>query len=548
MRHSKPRPSGFALLGSERMGGLREDLGAEADEVRETHISWVFLSGDDVFKVKKPVALGFLDFSTPELRRAACEAEVRLNSRLSAEVYLGVRPVVIGADGRHAIGGLDPEAMGAHPTVVDWAVHMRRIPDEDRADTLLGASALGVPEVDRMARFVADFHAGCRRDEETDSLGTPAAIGRNVRENFEQTRETIRALLTEDEAREIEEWQLGFLEREAARFESRIAKGHVRDGHGDLRLEHFYLQGASRETVRVLDCIEFNDRFRFADVACDLAFLSMDLAWHGRVDLAERLIATYAQRTNDFDLYALVDFYESYRAYVRGKIATLLAADESAPTALREAAQNRARRYFLLALAMERKPLVGPIVVAVGGIIASGKSSISDRLGALLGAPAINTDRIRKHLVGARPTDRLYDGSWAGAYDPAFTEEVYAEVRRLASVVVRSGRPVILDASFRSASMRTDGWELARSLGVPFRFVECRADSDVCRARLKVRDMETSVSDGRLDIFDAFLTKWEPVTELPPEVHVVVDTTLPMEASIATLRARLPLWPEGLND
>jgi hypothetical protein len=526
------------------MGKLREDLGAEADEVRETHISWVFLAGDDVFKVKKPVAFSFLDFSTAERRLEACEAEVRLNARLSPEVYLGVRKVVIGDDGRHAIGGGEDDGR----EVVDWAVHMRRLRDEDRADVRLEAGALGVAEIDRMAARIAGFHAECRRDDATDALGAPAAIGENVRENFEQTRRAIGTLVTDDEAREIESWQLGFLEREAALFEARIASGHVRDGHGDLRLEHFYLEGESSEIVRVLDCIEFNERFRFADVASDLAFLSMDLAWHGRVDLAERLLATYAQETNDFDLYALVDFYESYRAYVRGKVATMLAADEGAPAALRERARSQARRYFLLALAAERKPLVGPIVVAVGGVIASGKSTLSDRLGALLGAPAINTDRIRKHLVGARPTDRLYDGSWAGAYDPAFTEEVYAEVRRLASVVVRSGRPVILDASFRSVSMRAEARDLAQALGVPFAFVECRADPEVCRARLRVRDMKTSVSDGRLDIFDDFLTKWQPVSELPPEAHVVIDTTQPIETSLRALRERLPMWPEGLTD
>lgn len=515
---------------------LRDDLAEGADEVRETHVSWVFLTRESAIKVKKPVSLGFLDFSTLERRRAACEAEVALNRRLAPDVYRGVLPVVRDAAGRHRLDG-DGE-------VVDCAVHMRRLRDEDRADARLAAGALGAGEIDRIATYLAGFHEKARCDEETGRFGTREAIARNVRENFEQTRESIGTLLSPDEARAIEEAQLGFLASSEALLEERIRRGRVRDGHGDLRLEHVYLEG---DRITIVDCIEFAERFRYADVCADLAFLSMDLAWHGRVDLSERLLATYARESNDFDLYRLIDFYESYRAYVRGKVSAILANDEGAPRPVRERARKEARRYFLLALAAERAPLIGPLVVAIGGILASGKSTLADRLGLVLGAPAINTDRVRKHMLGAKPTDKLYDGSWSGAYDPAFTERVYAEVRRFASAVVASGRPVILDASFRSASMRADARALARSLGVPFVFVECRADPDVCRARLRERAKGPSVSDGRLEIFDDFLAKWEPVTELSPEEHVVVRTDGPGEDEpLRTLRARLPMWPEGL--
>lgn len=518
------------------MAELRDDLARNADETRETHISWVFLTADSVYKVKKPVSLGFLDFSTLEKRREACEAEVELNARLAPDVYRGVVPVTL-QGGVHTLGG-DGET-------VDWAVHMRRLRDEDRADSLLEGDALTVAHVDRMATAVAEFHAGCREDEHTGRFGAPAAIAGNVRENFDQTHDAIRALLEPGAADEIEAWQLGFLERHAGLFLERVRRGRVRDGHGDLRLEHFYFEG---DAVRVLDCIEFNERFRYADVVSDLAFLSMDLAWHGRVDLSERLLATYARETSDFDLYRLVDFYESYRGYVRGKVSTMLAADERAPAADRERAEREARRYFLLSLAMERRPLLAPTLVAIGGVIATGKSTLADHLGAALGAPAINTDRIRKHMLGARPTDRLYDGSWSGAYDPAFTERVYEEVRRCARVVVESGRPVILDASFRSAEMRLDARRLAEELGVPFRFLECRADPDVCRARLKVRDQQTTVSDGRLEIFDDFLAKWEPVVELAGGEHVEVDTEREMADILRDLRRHVPMWPEGLTE
>lgn len=515
---------------------LRDELAAGAEEVRETHISWVFLTRDAAFKVKKPVSLGFLDFSTLEARRLACEAEVALNARLAPDVYRGLVPVVVDGAGRHRLGG--------EGRVVDWAVHMRRLSDADRADSRLAAGTLDASDLDRVAAHVARFHEEARCDEHTSRFGGHDTIAFNVRENFEQTRESRAALLTHEEAEAIERAQLRFLEQNAARFGERVRRGRVRDGHGDLRLEHVYLEG---DRITIIDCIEFNERFRYADVCADLAFLSMDLAWRGRVDLAERLLATYARETSDFELYPLVDFYESYRAYVRGKVTAMLAADLGAPPEVRERARAEARRYFLLALAAERPPLIGPTVIAVGGILASGKSTLADRLGLALGAPAINTDRVRKHMLGARPTDRVYEGSWAGAYDPAFTEQVYAEVRRAAAAVVESGRPVILDASFRSASMRADARALAERLGAPFVFVECRADPDVCRARLRERAKGPSVSDGRLEIFDDFLAEWEPVTELSPSEHVVVRTDGPMDEAMRELRARLPAWPEGLT-
>lgn len=519
------------------MGTLRSDLARDAEEVRETHVSWVFLTADAAFKVKKPVALAFLDFSTLARRRAACEAEVRLNAPLAPDVYRGVVPVVVDEAGRHRIGG--------EGRVVDVAVHMRRLADEDRADVRLAQGQLGVGDIDRVAARIADFHAGARCDEETAHFGTPEAIAVNVRGNFDETRGVIETLLDPEEAREIEHWQQELLERDEDRLYARIRAGKVCDGHGDLRLEHVYFEG---ERVTIVDCIEFTPRFRYADVCADLAFLSMDLAWHGRVDLAERVLATYAQHTSDYDLYPLADFYESYRAFVRGKVSTLLASDEEAPRPLRERAFTEARRYFRLALAAERRPLVPPTVIAVGGVLASGKSTLSDRLGALMGAPSINTDRIRKHMLGARPKDRVYETPWSGAYDPAFTEQVYAEVERAAETVLRSGRPVILDASFRSVEMRAEARALARRMGVGFRFVECRCDPELCRARLRERAKGPSVSDGRLEIFDDFLASWEPVVELPAEEHVVLDTGAPIEANLATLRARIPMWPRPSAD
>ncbi len=520
------------------MGRLEDDLREGAEGFVETHISWVFLTPTEAFKVKKPVELGFLDFRTLESRRRACDAEVRLNARLAPGVYRGVVPVRLLPTGRHTLGD------GEEGPVVDWAVRMVRLPDSQRADCLLEAGSLDERTIGSIATAVARFHAGAACNELTASFGLPSAIAVNVRENFAQTREMIGAYLPPDQADELERWQAEMLRKRAGLFEARAHAGRVRDGHGDLRLEHVYVDPAG--AITIIDCIEFNERFRFADVCADVAFLSMDLAWHGRVDLAERFLATYAREADDYDLYSVVDFYESYRAYVRAKIAAMLAADERASTSARERASAEARRYFMLALSSDRRALMAPVVVAVGGVIASGKSTVASWIAEDLSAPVVDADRTRKHMAGVAPTERLREAAWQGAYDPAFSERVYAEVLRRAGVVLDSGRPVVIDASFRSLAMRRAARELAGARGVPFRFVECRAPTDVCRARLRERERTTGVSDGRLEIFDAFCESFEPVRELPSEEHLVVDTSRPRGETLAAVEATVDVWPHGL--
>ncbi len=516
---------------------LRTDLTTSGLELVETHISWVFLDERDVWKVKKPVDFGFLDFTTADKRRRACEAEVELNRRLAPDVYLGVVPITRDEAGRHELDG-DGET-------VDWAVHMRRLPDADRADVRLADGRLATERIDDLAARLAVFHARSRCDEETASYGSVDAIGRNVHENFEQTRDTVNDYLTAEQAEEIEEWQRRFLTENAQAFAARIDSGKVRDGHGDLRLEHVYFDHRDRPPT-VIDCIEFNERFRFADVCADVAFLAMDLAWHGRVDLAERLLAAYAREANDYDLYPLVDFYESYRAYVRGKVATMLAADVDADTAARERAGAEARRYFLLALASERRPLLRPAVVAVGGLIAAGKSTVAQRIAAELSAPVVGSDRTRKHLLGVEPEVKVHVPAWRKGYTPERTAQVYEEVLRRGAAVLRSQRPVVLDASFRSRHHRKAARRLAADHGVPFTFVECRTEIEILKERLRRRAQTTSVSDGRLEILDDFAASWQPVDELPASEYVMLDTSRSLDDNVELLRDRMPTWPTGL--
>lgn len=511
------------------MAHVKKDLQAAGFELIETHISWVFLGESEVFKVKRPVDFGFLDFTTVEARRCACEAELRLNRRLAPDVYLGVVPVTVGDDGVHDFDGIG--------RTVDWAVHMRRLSEADRGDVLLSEGALSPSRIDDLADYVAAFHDGARCDAETSEHGEVATIRDNVRENFAQTRTLIGEYLNEEQVREIQSWQLGVL-RDEPRFRSRIDSNRVRDGHGDLRLEHVYFE--PNGSIAIIDCIEFNDRFRYGDVCADIAFLSMDLAWHGHVDLAERLLARYARATHDYALYSVVDFYESYRAFVRGKIASFLAADAEASATTRERAKHEARRYFMLSLAFERPPLVPSRVIAVSGMIASGKSRTAAFIGELLGAPVVSSDRTRKHLMGSVPEESLQSEAWSGPYSPSTTEAVYEELWSSADTVVASGRPVVIDASFRSAAVRAAARELAAGRGVPFTLVECAAPRALLLERLAKREAAGAhESDARTGLLREFEAHFEPIDELPESEHIHLDTSKPTEENRRRLEALL---------
>ena len=416
---------------------------------------------------------------------------------------------------------------------------MVRLPDSDRLDLRLARNELAAPEVDRLARFLAAFHAKARSDPETSRFGEREAIERNLRENFEQTRTLLPEYLSPSSAREIEDRQLAFLADHEELFRSRIDGYRIRDGHGDLRLEQIYLDDATSPLI--LDCIEFNDRFRYGDICADLAFLSMDFRYHGRADLAERLLATYARESSDFDLYGLVDFYEGYRAFVRGKVAGFLEQDAGAPELVRRRARGQAERLFLLALAKCRAPKSPSQLLAVGGRVASGKSTIADWLGLQLSAPVIDTDRTRKALLGVPATRSLSAPLCQGAYDPAVTQRVYSEIVRRAEIVLASNRSVILDATFHSSWLRQRIRALAQAHGVPFHFIECRASDAACRERLRARENQFSVSDARLDVYEQFSSSFEPVREFSEGEHIVLDTTSSLEQCANELQTRLGL-------
>jgi len=310
--------------------------GPQPPRLIQTHISWIVLAGPCAYKLKKPLALGFLDYSTPVKRLEACYREVRLNRRLCHGIYLGVKPI---PDPRR-----EPEGS---QRVLDFAVHMRRLPEDRMLDVLLRRGQATREMVEAVADKLAAFHAIAGTGPSVDQHGAPEAVSANVQENFTQTEPYIGRTIDQQSWRAIRGATLRFLEVNQRLFERRVAQGRIRDGHGDLHAASVCMT----EPIAIFDCIEFNDRFRCGDVAAEVAFLAMDLEHNGRPDLGAVFVDRYVAASADRELRQLLDFYVCYRAYVRGKVESFKLDEGEFGLAERAEAQRRARRYFDLARA-----------------------------------------------------------------------------------------------------------------------------------------------------------------------------------------------------
>ncbi len=302
----------------------------------QTHISFVLLAGDFVYKFKKPVDFGFLDFSTLEKRQYCCEQELLLNRRLCPDIYLGLVTVTRESDGY---------ALGGSGEVVEYGVKMVRMPEERMMVNLVRAGQVGPEQVDALVDVLVPFYQQADRSEEIDTFGTAESVAVNVLENFEQTETFIGGgAINQEQFDRISTWAKGFLAREEL-FTNRIQGGYIRDCHGDLYSANICLA----DKVYIYDCIEFNHRFRYCDVASDVAFLAMDLDFHGLQELSDYCIDQFCDRSADKGLKEMLNFYKCYRAYVRGKIGLFTASDPAVDEAVKKSSTQAAANYFKLA-------------------------------------------------------------------------------------------------------------------------------------------------------------------------------------------------------
>ncbi len=457
-------------------------------ELKQTHISYLFITDRFVYKVKKPVDLGFLDFTTIDLRRFYCFEEVRLNRRLSPDIYLGVVEVRESGDGA---------AFTGDGSVIDYAVMMRRLPEEQMLDQLLAAGKVDGETMRRVARRVADFHSNAERNTEIDQNGSLAIISRNWEENFAQVSSFVGETINAQDLAFIKSMVNRYMAEQAHLFDYRISQGFIRDCDGDLHLENICLGN----DVWIFDCIEFNSRFRYIDTASDIAFLLMDLEYHDRSDLASLFLDEYCSVTGDEGCRPLLEFYKVYRAFVRGKVASIQLRDMDIPASQREVARERSRAYFRLARGYLLRHQLQPTLILVGGLMGSGKSMLARLLGRELGVLVLSSDRIRKELFSVSPLPA--DGYSCGIYTPEADTATYAALLTRAVTLVGEGKSVIVDATFRRAADRLHFREAAGEEGVGHCMVMTDAPEEVIRMRLAERkNQPDEVSDGRLELFD----------------------------------------------
>jgi aminoglycoside phosphotransferase family enzyme/predicted kinase len=482
---------------------------ADRVEVRQTHISAVFLAGDFVYKLKKPVDLGFVDFRDPSRRRHFCDEEVRLNRRLAPDVYLGVVPVTDGPAGLRVGGDGEP---------VEWAVRMIRLPDDATLAARVGRGEVGREAVERLAARVAEFHAAAGGGPEVAANGRFEVVAANARDNFAQAAVPADAAGRRvfGRVRELTDAALADLR---PLIEARAARGVPRDTHGDLRLEHVYLfpDRPPPADVVVIDCVEFAARFRFADPVADAAFLVMDLKRAGRRDLAAPFADAYFRATGDDEGRGLLPFYTAYRACVRAKVDGLKAVEAEVPAADRDEAAARSRAGWLVALGELEAPARRPALVLVGGLPGTGKSTLARGLTDRAGFAVVRSDEVRKELAGVPP-----DRPGGDIYTPEWTERTYRECARRAAAVLAGGGRAVVDASFREERWRRELLGVADRLGVPAVFVVCRADLAVVRARLAARTGD--VSDAGWEVHRWAADRWEEPGEQARSATVEIDT------------------------
>jgi len=505
----------------------------ERVELLETHISWVLLTGRYAYKLKKPLALGFLDFSTLDARRRACEDELRLNRRTAPELYLEVVPVT-GTEGDPRIGGAGP--------AIDYAVKMREFPQRALLDRAAARGELTLAQMDELAATIAEFHARADRAGPQSAFGTEPAVIDPARQNFAQLQPLVADPESEGTLRRLDGWT----EREFARCRDTIAArrrhGFVRECHGDLHLRNLVLLEGR---IVPFDCLEFNAELRWIDVAAEVAFVVMDLIDHRLAAHAWRFLDAYLAETGDYGGLAVLRFYLVYRAMVRAKIAGMRAQQLPEGTTQRAQAAGECREYLRLAeafAALDRRALI-----ITRGLSGSGKTVFSGLLIEEIGAIRVRSDVERKRLHGLAAREESGAGLGAGIYAPEATHRTYARLLELARAVLEAGFPAVADATFLARADRDAFRALARTLGVPFAIAACEAPEPVLRERIAARSRAAAdASEASLDVLTRQLLSVEPLSAAERTFAVVIDTRHGHErlrASALALGARLGVGP-----
>lgn len=501
-------------------------------ELVETHISWVLLTGPYAYKIKKPLNLGFLDFSTLEKRRFFCEEELRLNRRLAPSLYRDVIPITGSPEA--------PELAGAG-AAIEYAVKMVQFPEAARLDRMLAQGELRTEHIDLLARELAEFHGRIAIAGADQPFGDPEHVHEPVTQNFTQIRTRIEA---QDQAqlRRLEIWSESSFAKLRKTFETRKRDGFVRECHGDAHLANMVWH---EQSVMLFDCLEFNDNLRWVDVMSEAAFLVMDLDDRGRPDLARRVLNSYLEHSGDYAGLAVFRFYQVYRALVRAKVACIRFGQSGLSNDEIKRGREEFRGYANLAERYTRPSL--PVLIITHGLSGSGKTWLSQQLLETIDVIRVRSDIERKRLHGLAPVERSGSGIDSGIYSSNASQRTYARLAELAEMILRAGHSVIVDAAFLQRGQRERLHAVAQELRVPFVILDILTPDKTLRVRLQQRSRQQhEASEAGLAVLEHQLTRREPLTDREQRLAISVQAggAVAIPLLEQQLRARLiPVRP-----
>jgi len=483
----------------------------------QTHVSYVLMTGDYVYKLKKPVNFGFLDFSTLAQREHFCHEELRLNQRGAADLYLDVVPVSQTEAG-YALSGDNP---------VEYAVKMKQFPQNTLLTDLFDRGELTEELVRQLAVQIANFHKISPTTDYIRSFGKVERVRQAFDENYEQTVGYIGGPQTQQQFDETRAYTDHFFADREALFAQRIERNCIRECHGDLHLRNIaYWNG----DFLLFDCIEFNEPFRFVDVMYDVAYIVMDLDMRQRTDLRMAFLNTYIEEMGDWEGLQVLPIYVNRQTYVRAKVISFLLSDPSASAADKQAAHATAAQYYKLAWEYTQ-PQTGRLLV-MAGLSGSGKTTIARTLAGRMGAVHIRSDAVRKHLAGIS----IHERGDASLYTPEMTQKTYSRLLELGVTLATEGYTVVLDAKYDRQEFRAEAIAQAQAHHLPLDLLYCSAPHEVLCDRLQHRSGD--IADATVEVLAQ--QHFEPFVEEEQPLVTTLDTTQGLALQLDQFLQRIP--------
>ncbi|MFA5839517.1 MAG: AAA family ATPase [Candidatus Margulisiibacteriota bacterium] len=460
----------------------------------ETHIDYVLVGPKFTYKIKKNVKFDFVDYTSLAKRKHFCLEEIRLNRRYSSEIYLEVVPVKLSFDGKYAFGGKGK--------TIDYAVMMKTLPNERRLDILLAQNRVTPKMMEQIALAVLAFHSKAKTSRQIQAFGSWQHRIKVIDLNYYELDKFYKKIINKNIYCEGKSFLHNFVYEHKLIFKNRMQKGKIKDLHGDLHAGNiFYLN-----KPYIFDCIEFNQEFRYIDVAAEISFLLMELEFKGHKELAEVFLRTYLEQSKDWELLALLDFYKCHYAIVRAMVTAM------------EGKLGLTQKYLKLAGKYANPK---PLLIAIGGMIGSGKSTLAKKIAAELGLSILQSDKIRKTLASIPFYSRPDKRALKELYSPDFTKRTYASLYDQAEKYLSANESVILDASFARIELRRPLISIAKKTKADFFFIESKAPEKVILKRLRIRQKEKRISDAGVSLYYSFKKQYQTPNELKKCANII---------------------------